>query len=799
MTELTRRRYLGVPDEARQVVVVTESTHWDPNWLLTSREYFRLCVRRTLDRALDALLAEPRRVYSLECVFFADLYWEARPARRETFRELVNTGRLRFTGSGVTTPDTLLPEDELLLRDLLIGQEWLRSRGMDQEPRVLYLPDSFGHSPGTPSLLAAAGVPYAAICRIDGMRFPGADLESAGHFPRPGTTAARLIDEGTADFVWRAPDGSEVVTHWMTYGYGHGDMIASGGLSRALGLTASWPDRREHSVAARIEAYVAQLTPLARTPYLLLPIGFDFVLPVPRLSELIDRWNEVRYERTGVWLVNAGLDDYFDLVAHHRELLPTLALDPNPYWMGFYASRPVLKSACRDLGRALVDADNEAARSAAGAPAERAWWTAAVSNHHDFVTGTAPDRVALGEQTSWVRRAMDLATAAGGPRVPAVPSGVSATPGSWERSGSLITVTTAALVATFDERHGGALVSLRDRSGAELVRTGAPTLELRSYVDSGGLWRMGQEFLGGRWARRDRSTAHPASIVAAGRPDGGVQVSITVSVDARDAKIIVEVPATGTELVVRTSVTAPLRRTVTLALATAEPFGQLTMHQPGGVVTRELKRWYEPTFWPLHSFVAAGSRLTLAVSTPTAVHGDADGTLEIVVARTAVKELAFTVVPVLAPAWGRRWGTQEATLAVDLCGSEPCTAAEVIERGRRLQRQVDAAVGRPRPRWMVQVDDPLVEVLAVKPASRGEGVIVRLRSWAQPTAPLPVRLTLGAGVAGRISTAWRADSRERDLEQLDVEEDAVALTLASTFATVRLIFDEPAAPTRRVR
>ena len=66
--------------------------------------------------------------------------------------------RLHFTGSGVTTPDTLLPEDELILRDLLVGQEWLRSRGMHQEPRLLYLPDSFGHSPGLPALLHAAGI-----------------------------------------------------------------------------------------------------------------------------------------------------------------------------------------------------------------------------------------------------------------------------------------------------------------------------------------------------------------------------------------------------------------------------------------------------------------------------------------------------------------------------------------------------------------------------------------------------------------------------------------------------------------
>ncbi len=306
----------------------------------------------------------------------------------------------------MTTPDTLLPEDELLLRDLLIGQEWLRERGMVQEPRLLYLPDSFGHSPGVPALLRAAGIDYAAVCRIDGMRFPGADMEPAANFPRPGTSAANLIGEGSADFVWRASDGSEVLAHWMSHGYGHGDMVASGGVSRALGLPVSWPDRRPGHVDRRVDGYLEDLRPLARTPYRLLAIGFDFVRPIPWLLDLLDGWNDRHHDRTGTWLVNAGIDDYLDLVAEHRERLLTLDFDPNPYWMGFYASRPAIKADARDLGRRLVAADAARATTTLASdepvtnPEESrsAWWTAATSNHHDFVTGTAPDRVARGEQ-----------------------------------------------------------------------------------------------------------------------------------------------------------------------------------------------------------------------------------------------------------------------------------------------------------------------------------------------------------------------------------------------------------------
>jgi hypothetical protein len=804
------RERLGVPHDAAQVMIVAESTHWDPNWLLTSGEYFRLCVRRTLDRALDELVAEPRRVFSLECMFFPDLYWEERPERRELFRSLVDDGRLRFSGCGVTTPDTLLPEDELLLRDLLVGQEWLRTRGMTQEPRILYLPDSFGHSPGTPSLLAAAGVRYASVCRIDGMRFPGADLESARRFPRPGTSAEHLLQTGTADFVWRGPDGNDVLAHWMTYGYGHGDMLASGGLSRALGLPVSWPDRRERHVAARLEGFIQQLTALARTPYLLLAIGFDFVSPVPRLVDLLDRWNETDYSRTGVWLVNAGMDDYFDLVSHHRAALPTLSLDPNPYWMGFYSSRPALKARCRDLGRVLTETDNELVRAAVTHPASShtsdqatrtqlsaAWWTAVASNHHDYVTGTAPDRVANGEQTRWLR------SARAGVNAPEVPAGDGPRPApprtahgdsasaTWTRDGAQLRVTTGSIDAVFDERRGGTLVSLTDRFGAEQLR--APSLGLTSFTDSGGLWRMGQEFNGGRWTRRECSADHPASLDVATGADGSVRVVVHARLEGRPVEVVVEFLAHDPGIVVRTSVTARLRRTVTLDVHQITPVASLAMHQPGGMVVRDLTRWYEPTFWPLHSFGSAlpagdvdarAPTLTMAAAVPTALHATADGTIETVVARTAVKEIAFGAVPVLAPAWGRRWGTQSAALA--LSWSPVNDLPMSIRSGRHLQRIIDHAVGRRVPAWLIEVDDPLVDVLAVKHADRGHGYIVRLRNWSTEHATRVVRLTLPPGTDAVITEAWRADSRERDLARQRVLGGAAHVELDSYLTTIRL-------------
>jgi len=838
LTEDGLRTKLGIPLDAPQVLLLAESTHWDPNWLLTSEEYFRLRVRHTLDKAITELLHDPRRVYSLESAFYPDLYWNRRPEQRPIFRELVNTGRLRFTGSGVTTPDTLIPDDELLLRDLLEGQEWLRTRGMTQEPRVLYLPDSFGHSPGTPAILRAAGVPYAAICRIDGMAIPGAEWESCKNFPRPGSTAARLTDERTTDFVWRAPDGSEVLTHWNAYGYGHGDMIASGGVSRWMGLPTAWPSRGEAAVSRRIERCIEQLSRLSRTPYLLLAAGFDFVSPIPRLLDLIDRWNDARYERTGVWMVNAGLDDHLDLVAHHRDGLPTIELDPNPYWMGFYASRPALKRAAGNLGRSLRQADAIAAeRILAGHPADEraddgraeAWWIAVTSNHHDFITGTSPDRVTNKEQWRWLDRAAELARAAAGPVVPDLDTAMAASvatvdtsvapptapatraaattvpaetvaktsepePITWHRDGTQVTVITADLHAVFDEARGGALVHLATTNDGVALIDG-PALVLIAYAESGGLWRMGHEFAGGRWRAASRSDTVRGEVTARPTDTGAIDVHIETTVAGIDQQLTATFEQRGLEFRCASVVTVPDRHTITVAFPTAAMLDDgpdarpLIMHQSGGVVERPLQRWYDPTFWPLHSFAAAhgiGPDVVVAAATPTAMHTRSDGTIEIVVGRNATKEQAYSFIPLPGqPAKGHERDPQLQRIAI---AWPPSGGDDVTGVGRRLWAGIATD---PAPCGdLLTVDHPGVEVLAIKPAHRGDGLIVRLRNWGAPTF---INLRLAAHLPATIESAYLTDARERDLAPLTVD-NPLRVPVDHHFTTVRLVPGPPPNP-----
>lgn len=773
--------------------------------MLRSTEYFKLLVRRTLDRVLDALLADPRRVFGLESVFFPDMYWNARPEMRDTFRMLVEDGRLTFSGCGVTTPDTLLPSDEMLLRDLLIGQEWLRSRRMTVEPRTLYLPDSFGHSPGLPAVLTAAGVDNVAFHRIDGMFFPGGETDRRDGFPRPGSTASLLTDVTGPDVVWRAPDGSEVLAHWVANGYGYGDMIASRGFTRTLQLPLSFPSHDRALSDSRIRRCADELSRTARTPYMLLTIGHDFVNPVPNLIGVIDGWNERHYDRTGLWLVNASMDSYFSLLRSHRHELPVVDLDPNPCWTGFYSSRPDLKEAARSLEASLLVHDQRVAREAIAsgeiAPIERspeAWWIGVSSNHHDFITGTSGNHVALGEQQPWLARAAEsLDTAFSPPTIHDRPGGsVGVT-----RSGTITTVELPWATAIFDADRGGTLVSLTDRSGTELVDRSA--LELRSHHDSGGLWRMGCEFRGGRWAMVDKTgERHARVLVRADDDSATIVVIVDTTLEGRPATVRTFLSLTDPRIFVETVVSAPIRRTVTISFPSSEKAECIEMHQPGGLVTRPLQRHYDPTFWPLHSFAhvlnrndqlrepvtgPAPTRLSIAVAAPTALHVDEDGRVDVVVARTPFKELAHGIRPILAPVWGGRWPSQHATVAF---GWTPVPGPEDTERhrpaGLDLHHAVRSRAGIPAPRWLVNSDDPLIETIAVKPADRGAGTIVRLRSWGPSGQPRETAVSLDPSLGHRIVAAQLIDARERDLEPLPVSGGAVDMLITNHLTTLRI-------------
>ncbi|MBN1934663.1 MAG: hypothetical protein JW934_08350 [Anaerolineae bacterium] len=802
LVEQTLRRELGIPSDAERVLVFAESSHWDPNWLYTSEAYYQRFVQGNLDRAIEALQREPRRVYSVECMFFLRMYWDRCPEKQETLRALLNEGRMRLTGSGVTTADTLLPSAEAILRDFLIGQEWLRANGIAQEPRLAYFTDSFGCSASLPTLLRAAGFDRTALTRIDGMHFVGCDFEPARNFPRPGSTAEYLQNElKTLDFIWRDANGAEVLCHWNAFSYGQGDMLAFRGISRIYIVPFAWSDHSERLVARRITQFVAQLDPLRHTPYMFCPIGFDFVPPIADLVALLDRYNRVRYPSTGVWAVNAGLDDYLTLVECHRDRLPTVQIDPNPYWSGFYTARPSLKKRCRALVDQLRLAErltllpqNQETAGQINAELDEAWWDAVSSNHHDFITGTSPDAVVEQEQIPWLKRASQAAQSAIrrlSPHTPQIEMSVVAPNHlpTWQRQDEMWTVSTPHYALELDG--ASSCIARAWRPETEQPLLAGLSNDLVSYHDSGGLWRMGCEFRGGKFEVNARASVR--SLHCQVNEDGGILRAIC---DAGLDGMVVRRSLwfDNASPLIRGCVEgrAPDNATVTVRLATGLFVTHLAMGEPGGVAIRPLRRFYEPTFWPVQEFVhlydeSAECGMAVLLPLPTAVSCTPEGVLELIALRNANRERAFGFLPIPAnPAAGHERESYAFEYALFFTSggdwrenSLPAMTHQFkldLARARGLGALVETVNA------LVQVDPPATIVSALKPAARGEGIIVRLIN--QQAVGQEVTLAM----PGReIQQAFLCDARERDLESLPVEDGQVRCTLAQPIVTLRVI------------
>jgi hypothetical protein len=811
--ESVLRDSLGIPADAQRVIIFAETSHWDPNWLYTSQEYYDRFVQKQLDLAIAGLLGEPGRIYSVECMFFLHMYWERNPKRQATIRELVNERRLRLTSSGVTTADTLIPGPEAILRDFLLGQEWLRRYGMSQEPGVAYFSDSFGCSPALPSLLQAAGFEQTAITRVDGMYFPGFERHDPGKYPRPGSTAERLLkEEGTLDFLWRDRAGAQVLCHWNAFSYGQGDLLAHRGFSRIYLFPLAIPDRSEHNVARRIRQFVSQLEPYSPTPYLFCPIGFDFVPPLPDLVSLLDRYNEKRYPSTGVWALNAGLDDYLDLVNCYRDQLPVIELDPNPYWTGFYTSRPALKKRCHALVDELLLAEElsylpENSEAAQKLPEElqAAWWTAAVANHHDFITGTSPDRIVDEEQIPWLEEALGVSSEKIKQLAPDLPASPCTPQGGdlpqWSQEEGQVQVQTPYYIMVLAEEAGGSIVQVRDARSGDLL-LGGPSNDLLSYKDSGGLWRMGYEFAGGIWSPRDRASKRRAEFEVVER-NGGLEISWSSVFGGEEIRRAIWIHADSPIIHFCLQGRAPKRRTVTATFSTGITADGFLMDTPGGVVSRSCEKGYSPTFWPFQHFLhirddSSGRGLALYQNLPGSASFSPDGALQVVALRNAPRERAYHVLPRAGnPAKGYERDIFAFVYALEFTRSGDWIENKLAQKAYtgELNPWADPADTclRQLAEGQIRTNRTDVWVGANKPASRGRGRIVRLY-----TVSAPHQVVILHSIHRKIKKAYLCDARERDIRSLEVRDGIAHVTLPGTITTVRLIAD-PEKPSEQER
>jgi alpha-mannosidase len=109
-------------------------------------------------------------------------------------KEKIAAGSWEITGGMWIEADTNLPGGESLIRQFLLGRQFIRDE-FGLETNTLWLPDVFGYSGSLPQIARKSGMKYFMTTKISWSQF--------NRFPYD-------------TFYWRGIDGTELLTHFVT-------------------------------------------------------------------------------------------------------------------------------------------------------------------------------------------------------------------------------------------------------------------------------------------------------------------------------------------------------------------------------------------------------------------------------------------------------------------------------------------------------------------------------------------------------------------------------------------------------
>ncbi len=358
---------------ADRVAFLIPFSHWDTDW----HDIYPNYVKRSDGNILAAIQlakADPRFRYALEQVLFVQHFWDTYPDQREDLKHFIQNRQFTFAWAGITQPETSLVAPAIQVRNLQLGRQWIADTfGPDYVPQTAWQSDAFGNSAAFPIFLSSHDIPYLFIGRWQNRCDP--DFDDCEPLPHL--------------FYWQSPAAdSKVLVTYSSY-------------------PSAWDSiHRLATEAEQITALQAYIeTQFARTEsrFVFIPMGSDFIDPLPNVNSLVERWNTTDDQ---IKLVIADPATAFHYI--ETQTLPTMTVDLNPIWQAFYATRPIAKIADKESDYYLTA--NDKFSIVLNTPPSTAWNLAAMNAHYDNISAVGFDSV--WESTQRPRFEQTVSTAA---------------------------------------------------------------------------------------------------------------------------------------------------------------------------------------------------------------------------------------------------------------------------------------------------------------------------------------------------------------------------------------------------
>ena len=241
-------------------IFLVPHTHYDAIWIFNKEDYYYINIDLILKQALD-LIKKSDYKSLVEQTYLLEHVEANYPQLFAEVKKYVKEKRIEVAGGQYLLSDTMLPNGEVLIREILEGKRYIKQK-FDQDVLVGWGADEFGFNAQWPQILKDCGYKYFAFRR-------GVDK------PKP------------SEFLWSGLDGSSILCHWMPLGYRAG-----------LDLT-------------KLEESYHELRKYAATDLILMPSGSGVTLPQQETTLAVKKWNK-KHARNKTTMIIATASEYFD-------------------------------------------------------------------------------------------------------------------------------------------------------------------------------------------------------------------------------------------------------------------------------------------------------------------------------------------------------------------------------------------------------------------------------------------------------------------------------------------------------
>jgi len=226
----------------KRIIHLVPHTHYDATWVFTKEDYFYINIDMILKAVIKLMEKSKEYKFLIEQTYLLKEIERRYPELFNKIKNYIKEERIEIADGEYLMADTMLPQEETLIREILIGKKYLKEK-FNLNVEVMWQADSFGLNAQLPQIYRKCGYRYLAFRRGSPENKP-------------------------SEFLWEGLDGTRILTHFMPLGY-------------RAGLNFK-----------KLEENFNILKELAATNHILMPSGSGVTMPQPNTEKVVKKWNK---------------------------------------------------------------------------------------------------------------------------------------------------------------------------------------------------------------------------------------------------------------------------------------------------------------------------------------------------------------------------------------------------------------------------------------------------------------------------------------------------------------------------